>query len=59
VNVNLPQDPELRELYLATDLQLAVEAFKKTTVGQYLLVRAAKDSTGRTGGRGAADDGHA
>jgi hypothetical protein len=43
--VNLPQDPELRELYLAADLLLAVEAFKQTTVGQYLLLRAAMDRT--------------
>lgn len=27
--VNLPQNPELRKLYLATDLLLAVEAFKR------------------------------
>jgi Rha family phage regulatory protein len=43
VIVNLQQDPELRELYLATDLQMAVVVFKKTTVGQYLLVCAAMD----------------
>jgi hypothetical protein len=41
--VNLPQKPELCELYLATDLQMAVEAFKKTIVGQNLLLRSAMD----------------
>lgn len=39
----LPNDPELRELYLAVDLELAVQAFKRTTIGQYVLRRAAED----------------
>lgn len=35
-----PIDPELRELYAAVDHRLAVEAFLKTTVGQYIMRRA-------------------
>jgi hypothetical protein len=35
----------LRELYLASDLQLAADAFKKAAVDQYLQLRAAIDCT--------------
>lgn len=45
MSIELPNDPELRELYTAVDLQLAVEAFLKTSVGKYLLLRAAMDRT--------------
>ncbi|MBA5690530.1 hypothetical protein [Rugamonas apoptosis] len=36
---SLPQDPELRQLYLEVDLGEAMRAFMRTTVGQYLLRR--------------------
>lgn len=39
----LPADPELRAFYLEADLGLAVALFLKTTVGQYLLTKAAED----------------
>lgn len=42
---HLPADPELRELYLAVDLQHDAEALKKTTICQYLLLRAAEQRT--------------
>lgn len=39
----LPDDPELRGFYLEADLGIAVAQFLKTTVGQYLLTRAAEE----------------
>lgn len=39
----LPADPELRALYLAVDVGHAVELFKASTVGRYLLQRAAEE----------------
>lgn len=40
-----PIDPELRELYNAVDTRLAVEAFLRTTVGQYLMRKADEERT--------------
>lgn len=42
---HLPVDPELRALYIAVDLQHAAEAFSKTTIGRYVLRKAAEERT--------------